>query len=597
MKFFYNKYIFLIISVFLFSCANKGQGPTGGKKDETPPRVMQEIPPNGSLRFDKKNIRIRFDENISLDKLNDNVIISPPQVRPPDINAYGKNLFIDFNDTLRANTTYSIDFGNAIVDLNEKNVLKNYVFAFATGDQIDTLKVSGNLLNASDLNPISGILIGIYNSTRDDDSLFMTQPFLRIGRTDENGHFAINNMKEGDYNIYALKDLSNDFHYNPGEGLAMYDSIITPRVEPHVFTDTIWRDSVTIDTIMLREGVLYMPDNLELLFFNENLKRQFFLKTERKSPTHFTLFFNAKADSLPIIKPLNFDWENKYIVQNNNTLDTLTFWLSDSTIWQKDTLKMQMTYFKTDSTFSLVPQTDTISAVYRHPRREPKPNFVLNVKTNIEATFDVYKSIIVKFDEPLQTIDLEKIKLKEKVDTTFKVLQYQWQPVDSSKMTYNMIYKFEPEKSYQFAIDSAAFISIYNKTNKKITSNFKTRSLEEYASIKVLISPFDSAVVLQVIDTKDLVVAQKRAQENGVLFEYLKPGDYYLRMFIDQNGNGIWDTGSLSPRQQPERVYYYNKKLSLMANWDFEQTWEQWGSEPLTEQKPKELQKDVSKIK
>ena len=594
-----KNYIFLIISVFLFSCANKGQGPTGGKKDETPPRVMQELPANGSLRFDKKKIIIRFDENISLEKLNENVIVSPPQVRPPAINAYGKNLYIEFNDTLQANTTYSIDFGNAIVDLNEKNPLKNYVFAFSTGDQIDTLKISGNLFNASDLNPLSGILVGIYNNTRADDSLFMTKPFLRIGRTDENGRFSINNMKEGNYKLYALGDVSNDFHYNAGESLAMYDSIITPKVEPHIFTDTIWKDTVTIDTIMQRNGFLYLPDNLELLYFKENLKRQYFLKNERKTPTNFTLFFNAKADSLPKIKPLNFDWENKYIIQKNNTLDTLTYWLTDSVVWKKDTLKMQMTYFKTDSTFSLTPQTDTISAIYRRPRRETKSKNadILNVKTNIEQTFDVYKPIALKFDEPLQNIDLEKIKLKEKIDTTFKSLKYQWLPIDSTKMGFNIIYKWESEKSYKLEIDSATFISIYNKVNNKFSSNFKIRSLEEYSSIKAIIEPFDTSVVLQVLDTKDVVIAQKSAQKAGVLFEYLKPGDYYLRMFIDQNGNGTWDTGSLSPRRQPEKVFYYNKKLTVMANWEFEETWTNWGSEPLAKQKPKELQKDASKKK
>ena len=594
---FRNIFFFLIISCLLFSCANKGQGPTGGKKDEIPPRIMQEQPLNGSLNFDKKTIRIRFDENISLEKLNENVIISPPQVRPPAINAYGKNLFIEFNDTLQANTTYSIDFGNAIVDLNEKNPLKNYVFAFATGNHIDTLKVSGNLLNASDLNPISGVLVGIYNAARDDDSLFMTKPFLRIGRTDENGHFAINNMKEGNYKIYALSDVSNDFYYNPGEGLAIYDSIVTPTVGQHVFTDTIWRDSVTIDTIMQRNGFFYLPDNLELLYFKENLKRQYFVKSERKTPTNFTLFFNAKADSLPTIKPLNFNWDNKYIVQKNNTLDTLTYWLTDSIVWAKDTLKMQMTYFKTDSTFSPVLQTDTISIVYRRPRREPKTDNILNIKTNLEQTFDIYKPITIRFEEPMQSINLENIKLKEKIDTVFKSLPYKWQLIDSTKMSFNMICQFESTKSYQLEIDTAAFISIYNKINKKLNTNFKIRSLEEYSSIKAIISPFDSTVVLQVIDTKDVVISQKRAEISGVLFEYLKPGDYYLRMFIDQNDNGIWDTGNLSPRRQPEKVFYYNKKLTLMANWEFEETWEKWGSEPITKQKPKELQKDVSKIK
>ncbi|MCL1868708.1 MAG: Ig-like domain-containing domain [Paludibacter sp.] len=595
----FKGYIYLIITIFLFSCANKGQGPTGGKKDEIPPRVVKEQPANGSLRFDKKKIHIQFDENISLEKLNENVIISPPQVRPPAINAYGKNLYIEFSDTLQANTTYSIDFGNAIVDLNEKNPLKNFVFAFATGDHIDTLKVSGNLLNASDLNPVSGVLVGIYNATRTDDSLFMTKPFLRIGRTDENGHFSINNMKEGNYKMYALSDVSNDFHYNAGETLAMYDSIVTPIVQSRVFADTIWKDTVTVDTILQRNGFLYLPDNLELLYFKENLKRQYFVKTERKTPTNFTLFFNAKSDLLPEVKPLNFNWENKHIVQKNNTLDTLTYWITDSTVWKNDTLKMQMTYFKTDSTFSLVPQTDTISAIYRRPRREIKDKNanVLNIKTNLTQIFDIYKPITVRFEEPLQNIDLEKVKLKEKIDTIFKPLRYEWQPIDSTKMNFNIIYKWESEKSYQLEIDSASFISIYNKANNKLNTNFKIRSREEYASIKAIINPFDSAVVLQVLDAKDIVIASKPAEISGVLFEYLKPGDYYLRMFVDENGNGVWDTGSLSPRRQPEKVFYYNKKLTLMANWEFEETWEKWGSEPLTKQKPKELQKDASKTK
>ncbi|MDR1654283.1 MAG: Ig-like domain-containing protein [Prevotellaceae bacterium] len=590
-------FILFIFSVLYVSCANKGQGPTGGKKDEIPPRVMKELPANSSLHFDKKEIRVMFDENISLEKLNENVIVSPPQTRPPTIVAYGKNLHIQFNDTLQANTTYSIDFGNAIVDLNEKNPLKNYIFAFSTGDRIDTLKVSGALLNASDLNPVSGALAGIYANTRPDDSLFITKPFLRIGRTDENGRFSINNMHEGDYKIYALGDVSNDFHYNPGESMAMYDSVVVPVVEPHVFADTIWKDTVTVDTVVQRNGFMYLPDNIELLYFKENLKRQYFVKSERKTPVSFTLFFNAKADSLPELTPLNFDWDGKYIIQKNNTLDTLTYWLADSTLWQTDTLKMQMKYLKTDSAFLPAAQTDTVAVIYRRPRRETKQKNAdqLTFKTNIENNFDVYKSITTAFYEPLQNIAPEKVKLKEKVDTVFKQLQYEWRPMDSTNMSFNIIYKWEPEKSYQLEIDSGAFVSIYNKTNIKSSTNFKIRSLEEYSSVRVIIVPFNEQVVLQILDAKDVPVATLPAVEQGALFEYMKPGDYYLRMFVDENGNGVWDTGNLAPRRQPEKVFYLNKKLTLMANWEFEETWSNWGSEPLTQQKPKELQKDVSK--
>ena len=591
-------FIPILLIFIIYACANRGQGPTGGKKDETPPRVLKESPPNGTLNNEKKKIQITFDENISLEKTAENVIISPPQLRPPLIQGFGKSLSVTFEEEFQLNTTYSINFGNAIVDLNEKNPLSNYVYAFSTGNEIDTLRISGTVINAEDLNPISGIIVGIYSET--DDSVFYQKPFQRIGRTDENGRFQIDNIKAGTYKIFALGDVSRDYHFQPGEGLAFIDSLITPEFRFEEMQDTIWKDSITVDSIHSYIGTRFLPDDILLQYFREAKKRQYFVKSERKEAHCFSLFFATKADSLPKLEPLNFEWEGKYILQKNNNLDSLTFWITDSLTWQKDTLTMAMTYFKSDSIYQLVETTDTINVIMRRAktnarnRQDENKVVALNIANNISSTFEVYNPITIHSKEPIESFDISKINLSQKIDTLLKSLTFEWQQSDSTKMNFAIKYKWEAEKNYELKIDSAAFRSIYGKVNNKVDGKFKIRSLEEYSSLKVVLSPFETKAVIQLLDTKDKVLASKPAAEKGSLFDYLKPGDYYIRLFIDENGNGVWDTGELASRRYAEQVYYYPKKLTLMANWDFEETWE-LGITPLLDQKVKELKKDATK--
>jgi len=600
MKFLSFKYILFYLGVLflIYSCANKSVGPTGGPKDKTPPRVMKSSPKNGALNYNKRQIEIDFDEMISVEKPNENVIISPPQVKPPDIKAFGKKVTVNFNENLIGNTTYSVNFGNAIVDLNEKNPIKNYLFSFSTGDHIDTLKVSGTVINAEDLTPMAGIIVGIYEEN--SDSVFFKKPFMRVGRTDEKGHFSIDNMKKGKYKIFALGDANHDYFYQPGEGIAMGDSLISPTTRIEQMTDTIWKDSITVDSLHTYMGTRFLPDNLALRYFNESKKRQYFVKSERKEPFVFTLFFNTQMAKLPDVKPLNFNWDNKYILQKSAGMDTLTYWLKDSTVWKTDTLRMSMTYLKTDSLFQLKPITDTIN-VYQHKARisakskaakkavMPKMGH-LKFTSNMAPSFDVYTPAILSFDAPLSRVDVSKIKLSQKVDTIYKDLKFKWRQMDSIKMTYAIDYKWVPEMSYRVTIDSAAFTSMYNKVSRSTKDEFKIKSLDDYSSIKMLMATFNPKAVMQVLDTKDVVVATKPALEKGTIFEYLKPGDYYIRLFIDDNGNGKWDPGDLKTRRKPEEVYYYPKKLSLKANWEFEETWD-YKLVPLLEQKPEELLK------
>ena len=318
----------------------------------------------------------------------------------------------------------------------------------------------------------------------------------------------------------------------------------------------------------------------------------------------FSLFFNAPQSALPEIKPLNFDWEGKYLLQKNLTMDSLTYWLTDTLVSKIDTLEMTMTYLKTDSLFKLVPVTDSLNVIMRKARINPKAKPVkksatdlkvpeLKFTNNVSSVFEIYNPIKLSFEAPLEEIDISRIKLSQKVDTTYKTIPFEWRQTDSTKMTYSINYKWVAETSYQLKIDSAAFKSIYKRTSNKISSDFKIRSLDEYSSVKMLLSEHNPQAYLQILDPKDVLLATKQAKEKGVVFQYLKPGDYYVRMFIDENGNGKWDTGDLSTRRQPEQVFYYQKKLTLMANWEFEETWD-YKKLPLLQQKPAELRKSTT---
>jgi hypothetical protein len=310
---------------------------------------------------------------------------------------------------------------------------------------------------------------------------------------------------------------------------------------------------------------------------------------------------------LPTLKPIDFEWDGKYILQKNNTMDSLTYWMTDSLVWKKDTLQFEMSYKKTDSLFRLVPATDTLKIFMRTARStvrntKDKKEPVSRVKmeqnyqftTNIAGSFDIYQPVVFRFSTPLAYFDLSKISLAQRVDTILKPLPVNWRQVDSTKMVYAVDYKWEPEKNYELTVDSAAFTSIYQQTSKKYSGKFKIRSLDEYSTVIMVLENFVPNAVIQILDAKDAVIASKQAQEKGTVFQYLKPGDYYARLFLDENGNGKWDTGDFAAHRQPEAVFYYPKKMTLMPNWEFEETWD-YLEVPLLEQKPKEIRKDAGK--
>lgn len=578
------------------SCANRAAGPTGGPKDTIPPVVVRSVPVNGIVNYSKKDFQIFFNENITLDKVADNVIISPPQLTQPVLRANARVLTVSLQDELMDSTTYSVFFGNAIVDLNEKNPLSDFTFSFATGPEIDTLQVAGRLIDASTLNPMPNVVVGLHRNL--SDSAILKHKFVSITKTNDEGYFTVRNVRAGQYKLYALGDTNRDFTYQPGESIAFHDSIISPFVEMSERIDTLMRDSVTIDTVIISRTVQYSPDNIILRLFKEDKKRQYLLRSERLDKYRFSLYFNDKQAEYPLITPINFILDKALLLQSNERKDSITFWIQDSINFSMDTLIVQLDYLKSDSLMQLVPATDTITLALRRQRNvaASRPGTVtseadgelLTLQNNIIGSFDLYNPVLITAGEPVDTVLLSHISLMEKVDTVWQTVNYEWKVLDDIRMRFALEHPWKPESQYELLIDTAAFVSIYGKSSKATKSNFKIKSLEDYSSLRIVLAKYDSLAVIQVLDARENVIQSLRAQPKGVLFEYLKPGDYYVRLFIDENMNGQWDPGNVVLRRQPEPVYYFLKKMSLRANWELEETFDHLSPDVMY-RKPDEL--------
>ncbi len=625
-------YSILVCLLLLAGCANRGIGPQGGPKDDTPPKVLKETPENGTLNYHGKRAEIVFNEYLQLDDVSNNVLISPPQQHPPEVKAVGKKITLTFEEPLKDSTTYTIDFGNAIGDFHEKNILRNYTLSFSTCDVIDSLEVNGYLVNAEDLNPVSGIIIGIHQNA--DDTAFSTIPFTRVGKTDANGHFYVKNIRENDYRIYALEDVSRDYIYQPGEGIAFTEEIIHPYCHTEVEPDTVWleitdtivSDSLGIETVVRKEVdtirfdtyTYFEPNDLILWFFKEDKTRQYFQRCFREKQHFFRLQFGAPQDSLPIIRALRpsevdstksdsawVDWTQYALLQASDTKDTIIYWLTDSAVIKQDSLIMEMTYMKSDSLYNLVPQTDTIYAVYRAPRISEKAKAlmekrkkapVLGINSNARAKFEVYDDFLLSFPTPVKEYVADSLHLFQKIDTVYHPLKFKIEPVDSAYLRYRIIYPWKPEQQYELRIDSAAFRDVYGVVNNAGKHQMMVKSLEEYSTLTVKLTTYDDRARLQLLDKNEKVVKELPASRAGTKFEYIGPNTYYLRLYIDENEDGKWTTGDWATHRQPEPVFYFPSKLPLRANWEFEEDFD-FMAIPQLDSKPQEILKDVSSKK
>jgi hypothetical protein len=518
-------------------------------------------------------------------------------------------------------TTYTLDFGSAICDYNEKTPLNGYIYSFSTGDVIDSLAISGRVYNSANLDPVAGVLVGIHINPA--DSALTTTPFIRITRTDEDGYFTIHNMRGGSYRLFALDDISRDYLYQPGEALAYADSLITPYVERREVADTTWRDTLgidpqtkdtlftrQIDSISLVTKTFYLPDSLVLWYFAEEKQRHYFKGVYREEPHAFSLIFSAPQDSIPSILPLSpsqrdsmasdsawVNWMDYTLVQSNTSHDTLTFWLTDSLAIGQDSIYLEMTYLVSDSLYQLVPQRDTILAVYRRPRmsekawenlQRQKRERKLELKSNASGKFEIYDTLHISSAYPLDSIKKEHIHLVHRVDSITKPVSFELQIVDSLKQRIQLVATLQPSESYHLTLDSAACYDIYGKCNDSTAFPIRLKSLDEYSSLLVKLTHFDARARIQLLNDKDQVLQELPALETGTYFDHLAPTTYYLRLYLDLNADQRWTSGDWIAHRQPEPIYYFPSKLKLRANWDFEENFDHLAI-PQAQSKPKAL--------
>lgn len=602
-------FIIFLLLILVYSCANIGM-PDGGSYDEKPPRLLNASPSLNALNSTSPKIEILFDENVMVEKPMEKVIITPPQQNMPEIRAYGKKVVVNLKDSLKSNTTYTIDFTDAIVDNNEKNPLENFSYSFSTGDHLDTLAISGKVLNAADLEPLAGIYVGIHANL--NDSAFTSLPFDRISRTDSRGNFTIRGMAPGEYHVFALDDLNRDYMYdNPQEGVAFMDSIIVPSSMPAVRQDTVFKDSITIDTIKQVNYTRFIPDNLMLAAFHSSFQRKYFQKNDRSTPYKLDIFFGAPT-SMPTFSILNpvvpedrgNDW---YVTERSADNDSISYWITDSNIYKNDSILVQLNYLRTDSLNQDFIETDTLSFNYKRPKarqtpkkekedkeKEQKPvvNF-LAVITNIQGTFDVFQNIRLEFEQPVNKLDTAAIQLFHKVDSLMEPIDFTFYTDSLSPRLFTLSHKWKFGDTYHIKIDSAAVNSYYGKHNNKLEQDFTIKKEEEYGNLMFNITgiPTGSTAYVELLDKSDKPFRKLRVINNEVTFFDLLPGEIYARLFIDNNNDGVWTTGDYMLKRKPEMVYYYPRSYEIRAYSDHSEDWN-LNEVDIFKQKPLEVTKN-----
>lgn len=623
----------IVITAAIASCAKMGQ-PDGGWYDETQPSVIGASPADGATNVKAHKISILFDEFVKIDNATEKVVVSPPQKEMPEIKSAGKKIEVELKDSLKANTTYTIDFSDAISDNNEGNPLGNYAYTFSTGDRIDTLQISGHVLESENLEPIKGILVGLYSDK--SDSAFISSPMIRIARTDSRGQFVIKGVAPGSYRIYALQDMDGDYKFSQkSEKIAFTTDTVVPTTIEATRQDTVWLDSLRIKSISRVGYTRFMPDNIVLKAFTEPLTDRYLIKSERQEADHFTYYFSYGSDRLPEIKGLDFDSDNAFIIEHSEKRDTVTYWLRDTTLVNRDTLNVQLRYMATDTLGQLQLQTDTLQMLskktYEKRMKDQKKSFEewkkqqdrkkkrgepydsimppvpLDYNVNVPQKLDPDKNIRFEFKTPIADIDIGKIHLYSKRDSLwynapFELLADRKDTLSTNDSTYSatpelylrkyvLMGEWRPDTEYSLEIDSAAFTDIYGKATKKLKQGFKVSALSDYSTLLLSINGMNGQpLVVQLLNSSDKPIKEVKTSGSTAEFFYIKPGQYYVRLFVDSNNNGIWDTGDYASGRQAEEVFYYPEAIECREKWDIRKSWSP-RSVDMTHQKPTQITK------
>lgn len=600
-------YIFIIIAAaVMYSCANIGN-PSGGPIDKTPPIFMRSNPTPNAVNVKDRKIEIFFDEIVALKDPSTKIIVSPAQTEMPRMSALGRKVTVELVDSLLPNTTYTIDFSNSIQDNNEGNAIDNFAFAFSTGSVIDSMRVSGYVLDSRTLEPMQSVVVGLQSNLA--DSAFHKEKLQRVALTNDRGQFTIRNVSPGSYHIFALKDLDRDYKFgNPTEDIAFLDSIIVPSIGSREAADTVYNDLNEIDTIMRATRPAYFPNDILLSMFNEDRKSQYLANNLRVDSTRISLTFAAASDTLPSLSIVgrNDVPDQWYTLERSQTNDTLTYWIRPTHLVSADTLMVATTYLRTDTASNLSWGTDTLKFTFqRQKAKKKKKNEETDSLEQIRfmelhplanGTQEVYAPLLLQTGTPIERYSREAFHLQRKLqnDTIFYPAEIKSIALrDSTLNRRDLMLKvdWEPGAAYKLAVDSLAMTDIYGLQTKPLKVDFNVRKMEEYGNIVFNITAVRDSAIVELLDGTEKIVLRAPVKNHRAELLNLLPGKYYARLFIDRNGNGKYDTGNYDMHLQPEETVYYPGAINLKKNWDVEQTWDIYAT-PIDKQKPEAIKKN-----
>lgn len=523
-----------MISLSFIQCANM-QRPTGGPKDSTPPKLLGVTPPNLSKNFKEKVIEMTFDEFIKTVNPGKEFNISPDVETQPIYKVRKKRFIIELPDSLEENTTYTINFGKGLVDFNEGNPFINYNYVFATGDELDSLSISGRVLNGYtkdfNLEKDKEVIAILIPTSR--DSIFGKKKASYYTTVDSSGNFSFNNLREDTYRVYALKDMNNDKVYNGNDEWIGF-----------------LNDSITLNQNV--SGLL-----LEYTKGVPNIFRILEKKIDNDGSVLLTFNRPLQEPDLRIISPNQLD--NNKLIKYKPTLDTAKIYLENL---EFDSLKIEVAENNTP--------IDTIDL---RKARNLKIDNTIVPKLNINNKVDRIKHIELTSEYPIASVDKNKILILE--DSVSR-RNFQLQQDSLNREMYHIRFNWRPNRNYELVVQEGAILGPFDETNKEFKSQFTLNETENYGDINLTFTGLDSAqnYIVELIDeTKEKLFDVRKLPADKIM-RYIKfpGGKYSIRLIEDANNNGKWDAGDVYKGIQAERIWYLDRTFTIRANWEQNET-------------------------
>lgn len=583
--------VFLLAAFLLTHCAKIGTI-TGGPMDYLAPKIVKSNPENGAVNFKGKRIEIVFDEYIQLKDLNENFIISPPLAKQPIPRVKNQSVIVDITSPLADSTTYTFNFGNAIIDNNESNVLSNFKFVLATGPRLDSLSVKGRVVKAFDQKPDDKNVMAMLYANLNDSAPLLEKP-LYVSRTNKSGYYTINNVKEGVYRLISVADANSNLKYDAGEMIAFTDSLL--QLVPGKMTtvvDSIMTVQMVVDTTKKSRQTVLKPDTVITFKPNQGITSNLQLYTQtpdkvylsdklRKDRRRLDFVFNRPPYSPPVVQLLNINHNHDWYLQESTlNKDSITYWITDSTIYLRDTLKLSISFTTVDSLNQFVTQIDTLDMRFiasekpqgrkrKNEKQDTREWMEVKLPTALGPNTQPYFETAF----PTELIVPDSIGFFVKVDTIYQPVPFSLKRDSVFHRRFWFQTQVDADKTYQIECLPGSFTNIYGITNDTLSIDYQTKPTNYYGNLFLNITGVKTQIIVQLTD-KEQVLYEKKTDANGKLsFKQIEPKTYTVKVIIDDNRNGKWDPGDYFTKKQPEQVRYFNTPINIRSDWDVEQNW------------------------